>query len=1281
VWELRCLFGVSGGSGAMPLLRISDVPVDGVRRRVSVTWEDGVDRLVAASSFGYQLGAQDAEKIRWYLEDFPEFRGDPAPALAAEVESLLARVGIELFRLVFGGNDAARIWTLARSRLGQVRVEIDGDSAEVPGLPWELLREAEQHTSIALNAGAFVRSRVQLARRGSPSPAAGDELRVLLVICRPGLGDDVPFRSVASQLVRSEMGRVGGLDLDVLRPPTFAKLGEVLGQAAEVGRPYHIVHFDGHGSYLDLIDLELDDSTADDQQDRPSGSGVARSGRSLPDDGPVAGPIRPGQHGYLHFENPTRRNNVQLVDGATLGQLLATTHVPVLVLNACRSAYSQAQQQPAGQVGQPATPQHVPPAEAMTAEAADGLPTDGHARIRAYGSLAAEVADAGVPGVVAMRYNVYVVTAAQFSSALYSYLLVGQSLGQAATAARRMLAKDPARQIGMAPIALQDWSVPLIYETAPLTLLTRKEPPSQPAPIASPRDSIPGDGPSLDLPKSPDSGFFGRDETLLALDRAFDSHSLVLLQGYAGAGKSSTAAEFARWYVATSGLGKSTDSTPASGALLWSSFEHHLPLSRLIDMAGDKFSEMHSNQIEWQAITSVEKRYQHVLKILATVPNLWVWDNVEPIAGFPSGAPSAWTNSEQDDLASFLYELVTATKCKVLIVSRRDERVWLTDLAARINLVKLPAMPIREGLQLAAAIAANHGDANPETDWIPLLRFSAGNPLTTTVLVGQALREHLITRSDMGAFVARLRAGAGALEPDENADLGRTQSLAASLSYGFTHAFTDAERDQLAVLHMFRDTVDAAALSAMGDASSTGDDAVPQLSGLSHGGAIALLQRAAEIGLLTAIGAGRFTIHPALPWYFASLFVAAYRHSGSHQTERVAHAYTHAIAQLGSYYWAQNESGRTELAFAALRTEEANFRHAVELARQNQNWNDAAKCVQGLKALYERMGRMGEWQRLVDDVTPYFTDKFTEGPLPGREDEWEYITHSRIVIAMDAGDWPTANRLQNAYAARIRDRTATFVTVPADQLSYTQKGQLRHLAVSEETAGNILRRQGDKNCISHYKEAIELYQRIGERSGAAHVALSLGHAYLNLANLRDLDQAERWYQRSRDLQARSDHLGRAKAISALGRVAFERFSDAYAARKAQPVLMKYWDTARLCYYEALDLLPPDELQQSAVYHNELGIIYTRAGQLDQALQHFQESIKTKEAQGNIRAAAVTRNNLAALLLLNGRANDARRYAQAALQVFESLVPPATQEAAKSRQIIALSEQDRPVNLR
>ena len=62
---------------------------------------------------------------------------------------------------------------------------------------------------------------------------------------------------------------------------------------------------------------------------------------------PVAGPVRAGQHGYLMFENPGDPSNQQLADGPALGRLLVATGVPVLVLNACRSAYTEAPSRPA----------------------------------------------------------------------------------------------------------------------------------------------------------------------------------------------------------------------------------------------------------------------------------------------------------------------------------------------------------------------------------------------------------------------------------------------------------------------------------------------------------------------------------------------------------------------------------------------------------------------------------------------------------------------------------------------------------------------------------------------------------------------------------------------------------------------------------------------------------------------------------------------------------------------------------------------------------------------
>jgi hypothetical protein len=48
---------------------------------------------------------------------------------------------------------------------------------------------------------------------------------------------------------------------------------------------------------------------------------------------------------------------------------------------------------------------------------------------------------------------------------------------------------------------------------------------------------------------------------------------------------------------------------------------------------------------------------------------------------------------------------------------------------------------------------------------------------------------------------------------DNDHTQGRAASLSASLSYGLRNAFTDAEQAELAVLHLFHDTVDVGALA------------------------------------------------------------------------------------------------------------------------------------------------------------------------------------------------------------------------------------------------------------------------------------------------------------------------------------------------------------------------------------------------------------------------------------------------------------------------------------
>jgi tetratricopeptide (TPR) repeat protein len=1094
------------------------------------------------------------------------------------------------------------------------------DVAGATAIPWELLRDPLTNTPLVLRAGAFVRTHSQPARLPAPPQEAKGRLRVLLVICRPGGADDVPFRSVASHLVRVSSDARQAFDLDVLRPPTFARLGQVLQAARDRGEPYQVVHFDGHGTWADL--------------------GQAADGAGHM--GPLRfGDTRGGAHGYLLFEDPDVEGNVRYVNGPELGDLLAQTGVGVLVLNACRSAHAELA----------TTPEEA----AAQVQAAPGDP---HARVRAYGSLAQEVIDAGVAGVVAMRYSVYVVTAARFVGELYASLLAGLGLGAAVSRGRQLLAADPTREVSLKPLTLQDWMVPVVYEAAPLPVVAK--PTEGPLTIAVPQAATGRGDPKAEttLPGSPEVGFYGRDETLLALDRAFDTQPVVLLHALAGAGKTSTAAEFARWYQLTGGLGYAG----GDGPVLFTSFEQYRPLARVLDQVGQVFGDaLDAAGVTWLTLNDAQRR-QMAVQVLELVPVLWIWDNVEPVTGFPTGTPSAWTADEQQELAGLLRDL-RGTKSKVLLTSRRDERAWLGVLPAR---VRLPTMPMAERVQLARALAAKQGHRLGEVeDWRPLLAYTQGNPLTVTVLVGQALRDRIQTREQVEEFVARLQAGEQDLADDERQ--GRTRSLGASLGYGFTNAVSEAERAQLALLHLFQGVVDVDALTLMGR-PELGGGPVLAVAGLDRERGIGLLDRAAEVGLLTAYGGGSYGIHPALPWYFQELFTEVYGPAGGPAALAATRAYTAAIGGLGNYYHDQYGQGRREVV-GVLEAEEANLLQARRLARAHRWWDLVLGTMQGLHMLYEHTGRMVEWARLVEELVPDLVDPATDGPRSGREEQWSLINNYRILLAYEQRDYATAERLQRAAVAWHRERAAALAGPPA-QLDDIQRHRLRTLGANVHELGLILQAQQKSACVQAFIEALHVARRIDERPTQAVIAFNLGRAYTEVPDLRDLDTAARWYQDSLDLRDEGDRLGQARSIGQLGYVHWERFKEARHADRPERELLVHLNAAADAYQQALELTPADTVGDLAVGHSQLGVIYSEGGQLDRALRHWQEAIRFYDWAGNRYDAARTRANIAGALAEFGRLGDGLLWAQAALRDYQTYGDRAAADIAETQQLIA-----------
>jgi hypothetical protein len=837
---------------------------------------------------------------------------------------------------------------------------------------------------------------------------------------------------------------------------------------------------------------------------------------------------------------------------------------------------------------------------------------------------------------------------------LYAALAGGQGLGEAVSMGRKQLAAQPLREIAFDPIPLQDWLVPVAYEAAPIQLFAHSES-SAPIKIDLSKNSRAEDS----LPR-PDVGFFGRDETILALDRAFDTQPVVLLHAYAGSGKTMTAAEFARWYAQTGGL---------HGPILFTSFEQYKPFTQILFAVEETYrSVLEQNNIQWLALSD-DDRLNLTLQIFQQIPPLWIWDNVEPIHGFPAGTVSAWSEKEQRELKMFLQIVTGQSKTKFLLTSRRAEREWLGDLPMRVT---LPPMPMQERVRLTRALADKHGKRIADVkDWLPLLRFTQGNPMTITVMVGQALRDGISTKEQIEAYLNKLHNGEHAFE-DETSE-GRSKSLGASLSYGFEQAFSEEERKILALLHFFQGFVDTDVLRWMGQ----GDWALPELADPQLETLNKILDKAADIGLLTSHGGGYYTIHPALPWFFRALFEQYYPDDfpaplGEGAGVRSTHAFVESLGALGNYYHGQYEDGNRDV-IAPLRREEPNLLHARSLARQHGWWDALTSTMQGLRSLYEHTGRRAEWKRLVEEIVPVFVG-VDDLPLSGQEEQWGLVTEYRVKLAMESRNWTEAELLQRVQVDEQRRRAASLLARPAGSLSYNEKNTLRTLSASLHDLAQIQQNIGQPDCVQAYQEAANLLQSIGDSTAEAELCINMGNAYKDLTALRNLDQAEGWYKRALELRAEGDQNGKAKTYSQLGSVELEKFKEAREIKQPNEQLLKHLNTAKKWYHLALENDSPDNPEGLAIDHNQLGLIYYYAGDLERTLYHYNQDIHYDELAGNQYGAGQTRGNIAVVLAQNGRLSDALLYARAALRNFESYGGRAKQNEDDAKELIAAIEE-------
>jgi hypothetical protein len=272
--------------------------------------------------FTAPIGQIEQDELRWYLEVYYHWPVGLFRERAQRTEAQLPQWGAKLFAEVLDKPACQAVknaWHNTRTeseRLFSVLVETalleDASDAEkanantaasrLQSLPWELLHDGKGYVS----DGKYpVRIRRRLPNYDQKPPSITQlPIRILLLSPRPeqaGVGY-IDHRASALPLVDG-VATLGELvQVSVLTPPTLGALEKELRRASEAGKPYHVVHFDGHGVY--------------DQQ-----HGL----------------------GALCFEDPQDSQQLsgrrmQLVHADTLAVLLRDYRIPLVFLEACQTA-------------------------------------------------------------------------------------------------------------------------------------------------------------------------------------------------------------------------------------------------------------------------------------------------------------------------------------------------------------------------------------------------------------------------------------------------------------------------------------------------------------------------------------------------------------------------------------------------------------------------------------------------------------------------------------------------------------------------------------------------------------------------------------------------------------------------------------------------------------------------------------------------------------------------------------------------------------------------------
>ncbi len=882
--------------------------------------------------------------------------------------------------------------------------------------------------------------------------------------------------------------------------------------------------------------------------------------------------------GGLCFEDPSDADKLEkrrskIIDARDLAQVIRDHRIPLFFLEACQSAKTE--QDPTA-------------------------------------SVAAALLDEGVASVVAMNYTVLVETAKRFVTHFYGTLAAGTRVGEAMLAAQRALKDDSFRIkiFGAGRLFLQDWFVPVLYqEQEDLQLLSRV--PSRQI------MEIDRDAQTRrfgELPPTPKQTFIGRSKELLKLERLLEQKRYAVVVGQGGEGKTTLAAELARWLVRSRRFQR----------IAFVSLEHIYDVRTVVDQIGRQLLPKYSAaELSSSDADVLGKALQPIERALRDERTLILLDNMEvilPPARAAGTQPQDIARFEPEALATFFelcQKLMAVADTRLLFTSREalpepfDAKLQHLTLS---RLTKDDAIELVQKTMTSQGLTPKEDDLGGAQPEIEALVEAVNCHARSLVLLAPYL-------SQFGVGQTTERLSQLMAELDKKYPNERERSLFASVELSLRR-LSPAMREKIKPLGVFQGGANLFTLTMVLELNDEERDL--------------LVGELTAMGLAEPLAYGFLRFDPALcPYLWQELDEPTRAASQARWVEN--------MQQLTHFLYEQHFKD-AQLSATLTLYELPNLMRMLELVQAPADPETTVDLATSLEQLIAALGKAHLLVRVVA-----IRDK--EAKKLGGWSHTRFVsTKTQIERLLGSGNF------QQAYneAQALLDRS-----LQAGEAAYSAAAY--DIAVANFLLGRVLKRGGaSEAALTPIAEAYRRFQRLAEQgneSAAGMASASLTEQGDCLLFLGRLDEAAATYEAGIKISEKlDDRRGTAVVKGQLGTVRLEQ---------------KDYGAALQAYHEALEIFTElNEPASVATIWHQIGMVHEEAGQWEAAEGAYRQSLQISTQQKNPAGEASSLDQLGLLYNRMNRFEDSVIFHKQAADIRYKIKDQATE--GRSRNNMALS---------